>query len=309
MTDCLAETILDDPEAALSSAPPVAALKVRCLRTKRFRKVTAECDGGLFPPASTPACFVRHDLADQDRDIPTILMRAPCDLEVLIPARNEANRLERTLTATIQYLERQEYSSSIVVIDNGSVDRTADLAASMRSDRVPIHLAGCTRPGKGAAVRRGILTSRARYIGYMDADLATPIETLDLVVPLLSQSQAVVGSRRISGATLARRQPVHRTVGSMLFRAMVHQVIRGLSDTQCGFKFFAGDLARTVARHLSIDGFAFDVELLHAVSEMGVAITEVPVVWSDARGSTLNIFRDGRRAASDIYRLSRRRSA
>src|SRR4029077_4314837 len=115
--------------------------------------------------------------------------------------------------------------SAVVVIDNGSFDKTADLALSAWSDRVPVHLIGCARPGKGAAVRRGILTSRASFIGYMDADLATPIETLDVVVPLLPDSRAVVGSRRMTGAVLARRQPVHRTVGSMVFRAMAQRVL------------------------------------------------------------------------------------
>lgn len=248
-------------------------------------------------------CFV------EEPDIPAVLLREPCYLEVLIPARNEAQRLPHTLMRTIQYLEKQPYSSSVVVIDNGSVDQTADLVMRARSDGVPVHLTGCARPGKGAAVRRGILTSRAQFIGYMDADLATPIETLDVVVPLLRDSQAVVGSRRANGAALARRQPVHRTVGGMVFRAMAQRLLQGLTDTQCGFKFFAGDLARTAARRLSIDGFAFDVEMLWAISEMGVAIKEIPVIWSDSKGSTLHALRDGTRAAADLYRLGRRRSA
>ena len=243
----------------------------------------------------------------EESDVPAVLLRDPCFLEVLIPARNEAKRLPHTLMQTIQYLEKQHYSSSVVVIDNGSADQTADLAERVWSDRVPVHLTGCARPGKGAAVRRGILTSRAHFVGYMDADLATPIETLDIVMPLLRDSQAVVGSRRISGAIMARRQPVYRAVGSIVFRAMTQRVLHGLTDTQCGFKFFAGDLARTVARQLSIDGFAFDVEMLRAISEMGVSIKEVPVIWSDAEGSTLHALRDGTRAAADLYRLGRQR--
>jgi len=249
----------------------------------------------------SPPRFTEH------LDIPAVLMRDPCYLEILIPARNEARRLPHTLMRTIQYLEKQQYSSSVVVVDNGSFDKTADVVVNAWSDRVPVRLTGCARPGKGAAVRRGILTSRAHFIGYMDADLATPIETLDAVIPLLGASPAVVGSRRISGASLARRQPVHRTMGSIVFRAMTQRVLRGLTDTQCGFKFFAGDLARTVACQLSIDGFAFDVEMLLAITEMGVAIKEIPVIWSDAKESTLHSLRDGTRAAADLYRLAHRR--
>lgn len=253
-------------------------------------------------PVTVPSSSQSRELG-----VPAVLLREPCYLEVLIPARNEARRLPRTLTRTIRYLEEQPYSSAVVVIDNGSVDQTTDLVARKWSDRVPVHLTGCARPGKGAAVRRGIITSRAHLIGYMDADLATPIETLDVVIPLLSDCQAVVGSRRVSGASFAQRQPVHRNIGSMVFRIMAQQVLRGLADTQCGFKFFAGDLARTIARKLSIDGFAFDVEMLRAITEMGLPIKEVPVIWSDVKGSTLHALRDGTRAAVDLYHLSRKR--
>ena len=234
-------------------------------------------------------------------------MRETCDLEILIPSLNEAGRLPGTLDRTIEYLAAQRYSSSVVVIDNGSIDQTVDLVAQMRPGRVPVSVIGCARPGKGAAVRRGIQTSRARFVGYMDADLATPIETLDAVVPLLtSGSQAVVASRRVDGAVFAQRQPFLRLVGGIAFRVMADRVLRGIADTQCGFKFFSGDLARAVAGQLSIDGFAFDVELLSAVVQRGATVTEVPVVWTDRKGSSLRPGTDGARAIADMFRLSRR---
>jgi glycosyltransferase involved in cell wall biosynthesis len=240
-------------------------------------------------------------------DIPTTLLRASCDLEILIPTLNEARRLPETLMRTIEYLEAQTYSSSVVVIDNGSIDQTVDLAARVRSSQVPVSVIGCAQPGKGAAVRRGICTSRARFVGYMDADLATPIETLDIVVPLLETGcQAVVGSRRVAGAMLAQRQPFRRLMGGLAFRMMANRVLHGIADTQCGFKFFAGDLVRTVACQLSIDGFAFDIELLWSVIRSGVPVTEVPVVWSDREGSTLRAMTDGTRAVADVLRLTRR---
>jgi dolichyl-phosphate beta-glucosyltransferase len=243
-------------------------------------------------------------IAVPDTDIPAVVLRAPCYLEIVIPARDEARRLPDTLMHTIQYLGVQPYSSSIVVIDNGSVDQTSDLVARTSSDRVPVRLAGCAQPGKGAAVRRGFLTSCARFVGYMDADLATPIETLDIVVPLLEEFQVVIGSRRISGAVFAKRQPVHRSATSLAFRMLARRVLPGFADTQCGFKFFPGDVARAAARQLRIDGFAFDVELLRVIMDMGVPIKEIPVVWSDREGSTLRSLRDGARAAADVFRLT-----
>jgi dolichyl-phosphate beta-glucosyltransferase len=247
--------------------------------------------------------------AGEESGIPAAVLRGFCDLEILIPSLNEAHRLPQTLMRTIQYLEAQPYSSSVVVIDNGSFDQTADVVDRTWSDRVPVVLTGCAQPGKGAAVRRGLLTSRARFVGYMDADLATPIETLDIVMPLLQDFPVVVGSRRINGAALARRQPIYRVVTGMIFRAIANRVLPGLTDTQCGFKFFAGDLARLVARSLRIDGFAFDVELLRAIIDIGVPIKEIPVVWSDQEGSTLRALRDGTRAATDVLRIARGKSA
>jgi dolichyl-phosphate beta-glucosyltransferase len=261
-------------------------------------------------PAGLPSRVAElTDPAGGGAGIPANLLRSPSHLEILIPARNEAQRLPRTLMSTIAYLEAQPYSSSVVVIDNGSVDHTVDLASRVRSDRVPVSVIGCAQPGKGAAVRRGILTSRARFLGYMDADLATPIETLDFVLPLLeADCQAVVGSRRACGAIYAERQPLHRSLGGTVFRLMANQVLRGITDTQCGFKFFVGDLVRRVARELRVDGFAFDIELLWAVTQLGVPVTEVPVVWSDREGSTLRALPDGARAIADVFRLARRRS-
>jgi dolichyl-phosphate beta-glucosyltransferase len=245
-----------------------------------------------------------------ERNIAAILRRPRCHLEVVIPALNEARRLPATLAATIEYLEAQPYTSSVVVVDNGSVDQTSDLAARKWSDSVPVYLAGCAQRGKGAAVRRGLQNSSADFAGYMDADLATPIETLDQVVPLLeSGQQAVVGSRRIGGAALARRQPVHRSVGGTAFRAVARRILPGVSDSQCGFKFFSGSLARALASDLRVDGFAFDLELLRAVTRMGIPIAEVPVVWSDGSGSSLRLMSDGTRAAIDVLRMARRRAA
>ena len=243
-------------------------------------------------------------------DVPTGLLRAPCYLEVMIPARDEARRLPHTMLRTIRYLEAQPYSSSLVVVDNGSVDRTVDLVVRLRSHsgRVAVSVIGCAEPGKGAAVRRGILTSRARYLGYMDADLATPIESLEVAVPLLESGyQAVAGSRRIGGAAYAERQPRRRLQGGMAFRAVAHRLLPGVVDTQCGFKFFDGDLARAVAASLRVEGFAFDVELLRTITAMGVPVKEIPVVWSDEEGSSLRGLRDGARALGDLLHLAARR--
>ena len=141
----------------------------------------------------------------------------------------------------------------------------------------------------------------------MDADFATPIETLDVVVPLLADYPAVIASRRIPGAIFAKRQPLHRSVGGMVFRRLARRILPEVTDTQCGFKFFAGELARKAAARLTVDGFAFDVEMLRTVRDLGGAIKEVPVVWTDSKGSSLNALHDGTAATLELYRLMQRR--
>src|SRR6266581_288581 len=177
--------------------------------------------------------------------IPAALMRPPCDVEILIPAKNEARRLPHALFRMIRYLEQQRYSSALAVIDNGSVDRTVNL------------------------VKR-------------------------------------LGSGRIGGATLAEPQPGSRILGGAVFRFLAQRILPGIEDSQCGCKFFTAVTARAAIRDLRVTGFAFDVELLQAVLALDVNIVEIPVVWSDQEGSTLNGLRDGIKAVADVFRLARR---
>ncbi len=117
----------------------------------------------------------------QARRHPDSLRRSHVDLEVIIPAYNEAGRIASTLTQTVDFLAVQPWSSRIVVVDNGSVDETAAIVRRIsrdKGDAVPISVLGCSRRGKGAAVRRGLLSGTSRYTGFFDADLATPLATL-----------------------------------------------------------------------------------------------------------------------------------
>ncbi|WP_371478222.1 glycosyltransferase [Kitasatospora sp. NBC_00315] len=238
-------------------------------------------------------------------DVPAPLRRPPVDLEVIIPAYNEARRLPLTLGATADYLARQPWSSAVVVVDNDSVDSTAEALEHLGEAPVETYLIGCSERGKGAAVRRGIATSSARFVGFVDADNATPIEALDQVVPLLRQGYgAVIASRRCAGARYQVEQSVLRRGGGWLFRACAHLAVPGIADTQCGFKFFDGPLVRDLVRDCRINGFAFDVELLSRVVREGRQAVEVPVAWSDVPGSTFSPRRDGMRSMADLLRIS-----
>jgi glycosyltransferase involved in cell wall biosynthesis len=237
--------------------------------------------------------------------------REAVDLEIVIPALNEESRIGATIEATVAYLERQHYRSALVVVDNGSVDHTADVVAELgATHRLPIHLINCSRRGKGAAVRQGIMTSRALHVGFCDADLATPVETLDGVWPALERGASVViASRYCEGAARLCPQPLGRQLGGAVFRALAGRLLPGVADTQCGFKFFEGTVARQLLSYCTIDGFAFDLELLLKARAAGLSVHEVPVAWSDRTGSAFHPLRDGVRSMADALSLARRHDA
>jgi dolichyl-phosphate beta-glucosyltransferase len=248
--------------------------------------------------------------SEGDEPILRSLQRPPVELEVVIPAFNEERRLPATVAATIDHLSGCPWSSSVVVVDNDSVDRTAEIIEQFHNPAVKLYLIGCRQHGKGAAVRRGILTSAARFIGFIDADNATPIATLDDAMPLLrSGCAAVIASRRASGARYAVEQSIVRRGGGWMYRKLAYLTLPGISDTQCGFKFFDGPLAREVAAHCRINGFAFDVEMLAHIIRAGHRFSEVPVAWSDVPGSSFSVRRDGIRSMADLFRITLSRSA
>ncbi|MFI7546854.1 dolichyl-phosphate beta-glucosyltransferase [Actinoplanes sp. NPDC049599] len=233
----------------------------------------------------------------------TDVARSPVDLEVVIPAFDEEERLGATLRATAEVLWSQPWSSRIVVVDNGSTDRTSEVADDV-AGRVPVLVIGCSRRGKGAAVRRGVLTSPARWVGYCDADAATPAKLIAPAVDLLIAGHPIViGSRYCAGGRVMVRQSLLRRLGGRGFRTLSRRLVGDLTDTQCGFKFFDGDLARRLFAESRTTGFAFDLELLALAHSAHLPVVELPVDWYDRRGSTLRSVRDGIRAYRELRGL------
>jgi len=230
------------------------------------------------------------------------------DLELLIPAFNEEQRIESTLIALTRYLEGMDLAARVRVIDNGSSDRTADVVYGVirRGLPVPVVISGCSHRGKGNAVVRGILTSTARWVGFTDADLATPPSAIDDAVKYLREGwPVVIGSRRCAGARQPEAQGPVRRVGGTGFRLLTKRMAGGISDTQCGFKFFSRSAAQTIFKQVGTPGFAFDLEVIALARAMRLPVKEFPVEWTDRAGSTLRPIHDGIETARDVWRLRR----
>lgn len=225
------------------------------------------------------------------------LLRSPVDVEVVVPAFNEAHRITDTLAETVEFLNGQPWSSRVVVVDNGSSDETAKtvrLLSRGSTSRTPVTVIGCGLPGKGAAVRRGILSGTSRYTGFFDADMATPVETLATAMRHLEEgASAVIASRHCEGSTFVRHQPLGRRLGGLAFRLLTRPMVHNIHDTQCGFKFFARTAINQAIVQCRTTGFAFDVELLQRLQDDGGRIVELPVAWTDSPSSTFRPVRDG----------------
>ncbi|WP_344579310.1 glycosyltransferase [Streptomyces lunalinharesii] len=229
------------------------------------------------------------------------------DLELVIPAYNEERRLGPTVLALAEELRGLPLSAALRVIDNGSSDRTAECVDRLSATGTPVTVTGCSRRGKGAAVARGMVTTpAARWVGFCDADLATPAAAIEDALALLRDGwQVVIGSRRCSGARIPVRQPVLRRMGSAGFRLLTRRFSGSVRDTQCGFKFFQAEAARQVFTGITATGFAFDLEVIARARALGLTLAEFPVAWSDKRGSSFRVFADGRRVVGELWRLHR----
>jgi dolichyl-phosphate beta-glucosyltransferase len=225
----------------------------------------------------------------------------PVSIEIVVPARNEARRLPDGLATLCRKAAMLSLRAAVLVVDSASTDGTADLVRDWPAGPVPVRLLRCDRPGKGLAVRTGLLATEAPFVGFCDADMATGLAALEVALSLLTAGQLmVVASRALDGSVTDERHSAVRRVGAASFRALARQVVPGATDTQCGFKFFSGPLARSAAASLRTTGFAFDIELIAACRQLGATLTEIPVDWRDVPGSTFSVSRHSVAALRDL---------
>ena len=229
---------------------------------------------------------------------------APVLIEIVVPAHNEARRLPGGLDALCHKAAALPVPAGILVVDSASTDATSDVVRQRQAGPVPVHLLRCDRPGKGLAVRTGLLATQAPFVGFCDADMATDLAALDVAIGLLAAGNLlVVGSRGLAASVVENRHSTARRAGAAVFRAMARHVVPGATDTQCGFKFFSGPLARAAALRLTTPGFAFDIELIALCQRLGASLTEFPVHWQDMPGSTFSVPRHGGAALRDVVSI------
>jgi len=222
-------------------------------------------------------------------------------ISFIIPAYNEAARIGATLRDVVEYFSAQDYAWEIIVVDDGSTDETAAVAAG-EGIRV-IHLE--RNEGKGAAVRRGMLESQGDVRIFSDADGSTPVrEVAPLLTLIESGADVVIGSRALAQSDVQVHQAWPREQMGKIFNVILKCfALTPYKDTQCGFKGFTAQAAETVFSRQQIAHFSFDVELLYIARLDGLKIEEMPVTWRNAPQSTLHPITDSAKMVLDLLRI------
>jgi dolichyl-phosphate beta-glucosyltransferase len=221
-------------------------------------------------------------------------------LSVVIPAYNEENRLGPTVARIQGYLAGQSYTSDILVVNNASTDRTGEVARA-----TGVKVIDEPRRGKGAAVRSGMLAALGDYVLFSDADLSTPIEEVEkLLASVRERYDIAIASRGLPESNIVKRQPWYRELVGRLGNVLVRMAaVRGIADTQCGFKLFPREVAQRLFRVARLTGAAFDVEVLFIAQRHGLKIAEVPVTWIDSPDTRFNRVTDSLDALKDLVRI------
>ncbi|MES1227046.1 MAG: dolichyl-phosphate beta-glucosyltransferase [Armatimonadota bacterium] len=230
----------------------------------------------------------------------------PPRLAVIVPAYDEAERIVPTLHRLAEYFATCGYTWEVTVVSDGSRDKTPQLATDFAKDHPGFKVDHYSpNRGKGYAVRRGVLRANGEWVLFMDADLATPIEEVEkLWAKVDDQTPIAIGSRPLKESRLEIRQPWYREMLGRMFNLAVQMLaVRGIQDTQCGFKLFRMDAGRDVFERLKLDRFAFDIEALMVAHDLGYGIAEVPVVWRHQEGSKVVLMRDGPEMIRQLMKL------
>ena len=227
-------------------------------------------------------------------------------LSIIVPAYNEEQRLPATLTRMREYLDGRDEPYELLVVDDGSSDSTLSMARTIAEDWPQMQvLALAENTGKGAAVRLGMLTATGEHRIFSDADLSTPIEEIErLRAQLHGRCAVAIASRALPGSRIDVHQPGRREVmGRTYNRLLQIAALKGLHDTQCGFKAFTAEAAIACFEPLRTLRFGFDAEVLLRARRLGWTVAEVPVRWEHKEDSRVSAVRDSVGTLYDLLRL------
>ena len=228
------------------------------------------------------------------------------DLSIIIPSYNEAARLPESLQRIAEYLPTLGLRTEVLVVDDGSTDRTAAVAESFRGKLTGLRvLSNGTNRGKGFSVRHGMLEAQGDMVLFTDADLSAPIEESDKLLTALNNGYDVaIGSRAMDRNLISTHQSIFREFAGIIFNKIVRIVLRlPFVDTQCGFKAFRRERCGIIFEQQRIEGFGFDPELLYLARHHGLRALEIPVRWGHSPATKVSMLGDSLKMFADIFTI------
>lgn len=231
---------------------------------------------------------------------------APPELSIVIPAYNEELRLPASLERIVAFLQTSGRPTEVIVVDDGSRDRTAAVAESFRGKIPSLRVVsnGVNR-GKGYSVRHGMQEARGNVVLFTDADLSAPIEESEKLLAALAQGNDVaIGSRAVDRSLIEVHESAFREFAGIIFNKIVRITLRlPFVDTQCGFKAFRRERCRLIFEQQRIERFGFDPELLYLARHHGLKTAEIPVRWAHSPATKVNMLRDSVRMFVDVFTI------
>lgn len=233
------------------------------------------------------------------------MAQMPVHLSVIIPAYNEEKRLPESLQKIRAFLSRQPYASEVLVVDDGSKDKTCETAEAALRGFPHRVLKNPGNRGKGYSVRHGMMEAAGEYLLFSDADLSTPIEEVQKFLPALEKEyDVVIGSRAMDQSKIKVRQNFIREGMGKTFNFLARLLtFRGIKDSQCGFKAFRRAAGRDLFSRQTLDGFGFDVEIVYLAQKLGYKLLEAPVVWLNSPQSKVRLLSDPLDMFADLVRI------
>src|SRR5579864_7475806 len=225
---------------------------------------------------------------------------------IIIPAYNEGARLGTTLDRVLAYVRAQGWDAEVIVVNDGSRDGTADLVRAYAQSQPCLRLLeNPGNRGKGYSVRNGMLNANGEVLLFSDADLSSPIEEAPkLFAALQAGADVAIGSRWLRPELQTQRQALLRQFYGRLFNLAL-RILLGLNfkDTQCGFKAFTREAAKTIFPLQRIERWGFDPELLYLARKSGLKVAEIPVAWAHVEGTRISPLRDGMRMFGEVLKI------
>lgn len=225
-------------------------------------------------------------------------------LSLIIPAYNEAKRLPSALEQAYAYLQQQDYTFEIIVVENGSQDDTLQIALDFAERHPQVRVLEQKQRGKGLAVKHGMLQARGIYRFMCDVDFSMPINELQSFLPPALQDFDIAIASREAPGSVRYHEPAHRHVIGRIYNSLIRWLLLpGLQDTQCGFKCFRAEVAEDLFPRQTLRGWSFDVEILFIARQRGYRIVEVPIAWYYNANSRIHLVRDSLRMGLDLLTI------